>query len=141
MTIITLLTTNDNYINFLYLFLSVFIIYLLTLKVTLQLLKSPKDKNEDLLFSKLQFNSFPLISTVSCSDSTLPVCGFGPKITLTCEITLSSAFSYFSKTSNMWPVLSRIHLLSIHFAPQSCGLTHIWQNFIQTVYTHRTFIE
>ena len=44
--------------------------YLVTLKVTLELLKSPRDKNEKLLFSKLKFNSFSSITTVSCSEST-----------------------------------------------------------------------
>ena len=70
----------------------------------------PQDKNEELFFSKLQFNSFSLITTVSCSESTLLVYGFGPKIALTCEITFSSAFSNFSKASDLWPVLSRINL-------------------------------
>ena len=65
--------------------------YLVTLKDTLQLLKSPKDKNEELLFSKLQFNSFSPITMVSYSESSLPVYGFGPKIALTCEITHSCA--------------------------------------------------
>ena len=48
-------------------------IYLLTLKVTMQLLKSPKD-------SKLQFSFFSLITTVSCAESTMLVYGSGPKI-------------------------------------------------------------
>lgn len=67
---------------------------LLTLKVTLHLLKVPKDKNEELLFSKWQFNSFSLITTVSCCDSTLYVYGFGPKISLTCEITFTNTRKY-----------------------------------------------
>ena len=83
----------------------------MTLKVTLQLLKSPKDMHEKLFFSKLQLNSFFLVTPVSCSESTLPVYGFGSKIALTCEMTFSSAFSYFSKASDLWPVLSRINLL------------------------------
>ena len=43
---------------------------------------------EILLFSKLQGNSFSQITTISCSDSTVTVHGFGPKVALTCEITL-----------------------------------------------------
>ena len=65
---------NDNYTdNLLYGgdILSKFIL-LLTLKVPLHLLTSPKDKNEELLFSKLQIISFSLIKTVPCCDPTDP---------------------------------------------------------------------
>ena len=75
--------------NFLYWDILRQVYLLLTLKVPLQFWKSPKDKNEELLFPKLQFNSFSLNTTFSCSDSTLPVYGIGPKVALTCEITLS----------------------------------------------------
>ena len=42
--------------NFLYWDILAQAYLLLTLKATLQLLRPPKDRNEELLFSKLQFN-------------------------------------------------------------------------------------
>ena len=99
--------------NFLYWDIYNNFIYLVTLKVTLQLFKSPKDKNEELLFSKLQFNSFSLITTVSCSESTLLVYGFRPKIALMCEITFKNASHPFVFVLHrLWNCINTTHLSS-----------------------------
>ena len=91
---------------------------LLTLNVTLQLLKSPKQKVVS--FSKL--NSFSIGMTLSFGSFLSWLAHFGPKIALTLEITFSSGFSYLRRDSDLCPVLSRISLLSTPaFVKQSRG--------------------
>ena len=134
-----------------------------TLKVKLQFLKSPKGKNEELAFSKLQFNYFSLITTlcslltlittVSCSNSTLPVYGFWPKIAPTCEISKIRAariFLYrvdFGIASTTHPNPHRLSVVSMGILPSSrvkCLLkTHNatirWQRGMQIPRTKLSF--